>query len=105
MKSSKQARSIYALIDPRNGKIMYIGSSVNPKDRYNKHIWRARPENRVKSHNRDTNVQKQDWICELLALGLKPVLQIIANETINWAAIEEHMIEMHGELNIATKPI
>jgi len=50
-------------------------------------------------------VQKQDWICELLDLGLKPVLQIIADETINWPSIEEHMIEKYGELNIATKPV
>lgn len=59
---------IYALVCPVTGRIRYIGMSGNP-------------DNRIKKHLREARVQKNhraDWIRSLLAQGLKPELEILA---------------------------
>ena len=53
---------IYALIDPRSGKVLYVGVTDNPQYRYKEHI-RCPPKE---------SLAKNNWIKELLSLGLKP---------------------------------
>jgi hypothetical protein len=62
---------IYALVDPRDNMIRYIGISDDVNFRYHRHL--LRPVNR----------QEKSWIRELQELGLSPVLQIL--ETIERA--------------------
>jgi hypothetical protein len=56
---------IYALIDPRDGQVKYIGKSNNPLQRLVNHY-----------HDKNPN-KKLNWILHLRDLGLKPELLIL----------------------------
>lgn len=58
---------IYGLVDPRTGKIRYVGKSVDPAYRFQRHI---RYELRGESH-------KVHWIKQLVAVGLTPELTVL----------------------------
>jgi hypothetical protein len=60
---------IYALIDPRNLEVRYIGKTIDPSNRMRAHIF---PHNNVK----DKNI-KMIWTEELKSLGLNPIMQIL----------------------------
>ncbi len=57
---------IYALIDPRDSKVRYIGSSVNPKGRFDSHM--ASPSRALRP-----------WLEELASCGLQPRLITLAD--------------------------
>lgn len=61
---------IYALIDPRNDKVMYIGKSINPIKRLYNHFTKE-----VVYKKKDN---KSKWLKELKKLKLKPKLKILA---------------------------
>lgn len=69
---------IYALSDPRNDQVRYIGKANNPEDRYTNHFNSAR----------DKNTHKRNWINNIRKDGLRPELIIIdevpKNEWIYW---------------------
>ena len=70
----KQKVQIYALIDPRNNQIRYVGKTVNPLiSRLREHIWTSRT-NRSKC-------RRALWIKELCELNLKPEIALL--ETVN----------------------
>lgn len=56
---------IYALHDPRDGSLRYIGKTVNLKRRFYGHA-----NERAPSH-------KNHWIAQLKSLGLKPELRVL----------------------------
>ena len=58
---------IYALSDPRNNQVRYIGKANNPEDRYTNHFNSAR----------DKNTHKRNWINNVRKDGLRPELIII----------------------------
>ena len=58
---------IYALIDPRNDNVKYIGKSNNPQERYKNHI----------NSSRDKNTHKRNWIKLIKSEGYKPELLIL----------------------------
>jgi hypothetical protein len=58
---------VYVLIDPRDERIRYVGSSRRPWARLKEHI--------AERHNGESN--KNDWLCELAASGLRPILRIV----------------------------
>lgn len=66
---------IYALVDPRNNAIRYIGKSNKPRHRFAVHL--------VPSSLRE-NTHKNAWIKQLLSIGLKPKL-----ETLDWVPVAE----------------
>jgi hypothetical protein len=59
---------IYALVDPRNQTMRYIGKSVRPKTRFSEHLSQS---------SLKVDTYKNHWIKSLLRLGLKPELEII----------------------------
>jgi hypothetical protein len=74
---------IYALTDPRNGEIRYIGKANNPSARILQHL-----------EDKGTNYKKEEWIDELLANGMLP--EIITLETTDldhWKEREIYWIE------------
>jgi hypothetical protein len=58
---------IYALSDPRNNQVRYIGKANNPEDRYTNHF----------NSSRDKNTHKRNWINSVRKDGLRPELIII----------------------------
>jgi hypothetical protein len=60
---------VYALVDPRTSRVMYIGKSIDIDYRYRQHL---------NSDSFDGNRAKHRWVEELKALGLVPKLVIIA---------------------------
>ncbi|MGD8501166.1 MAG: GIY-YIG nuclease family protein [Phycisphaerales bacterium] len=72
---------IYALKDPRNSDIRYVGKSNYPERRFWQHL------------NMGQNVTKTAWIDELAALGLKPELVILEEvDTAAWQDTERRWI-------------
>lgn len=60
--------NFYVLIDPRDGKIRYVGQTVDTQNRLRNHIWEAKKKNR--SH-------KERWIVSLLRRNMKPVMKVL----------------------------
>lgn len=73
---------IYVLIDPRTDEVRYVGWAFNVRQRWHTHVSSAP---RTRSH-------KANWIKQLLALGLRPVYQIIEQGTGDWQEAEQRWI-------------
>jgi hypothetical protein len=58
---------IYALIDPRNNEVRYIGKSIDPKSRLISHLY----------IQKDDNSHKSKWVKKLLRENLKPQMKIL----------------------------
>lgn len=70
---------IYALVDPRNNAVRYVGRSVNPEDRAKKHLH--------ETYSR----AKAAWIASLKSEGLRPrlaVLDEVVGSVIDWNEAE-----------------
>jgi hypothetical protein len=76
--SFKAIRGIYALVDPRTDRIMYVGQSIDIDKRYRSHLDTDRYE---------PNVPKRRWIKELTKAGMKP--QLIVLEECGFAELDE----------------
>src|SRR5260221_13049598 len=76
---------IYALIDPRDGAVRYIGKTVNPTKRLQNH--------KHKSHSQEIQVLVQD----LASLGPKLTMQILEEvaQGDDWKGAESHWVR-HG---------
>lgn len=73
---------IYALKDPRDGLIYYVGKSNNPTGRLKMHLF-----------DKSTNRGKAEWISGLEADGLLPELEVLDEVPINeWGEIEKTWI-------------
>lgn len=75
---------IYTLSDPISGEIKYVGKSINPEDRYRKHISEAK--------NSKHNNHKINWLKSLSNKNLKPTLCIIDEIIGDWVWLEEYWI-------------
>lgn len=77
---------IYALIDPRNNQIRYVGKANNPYERYKNHFNSAR----------DKNTHKRNWINNVRKDGFRPELLIIDLVNINeWHFWEKFYISLY----------
>lgn len=81
---------IYALCDPRDNRVRYVGKTDNPDRRYKAHLIE-------KSRTHRTN-----WIKSLIALGLKPTLKIIEivsfQSPTEWEAREKYWIAYYRNI-------
>lgn len=81
---------IYVLNDPRDGRIRYVGKANNPYKRWIAHIATAR-----------TNDHRGHWISSLLALGLKPELEILEEiPMVGWQGIEKEYVRVFRMVNM-----
>lgn len=78
---------IYALKDPRDGAVRYVGKADNPRGRYLAHLRR-----------RTWLTSKKDkWLAALRGEHVKPELIILEEvSTSNWEAREQAWIEQFG---------
>ena len=77
---------IYALIDPRDNQVRYIGKANNPNDRYRAHNNSAR----------DKDTHKRNWINNVRKDGLRPELLILDEVPIdNWQYWERFYISLY----------
>jgi hypothetical protein len=70
---------IYALIDPRDNAVRYVGQTNEPSNRFSQHIT-AKPE---------INLAKHQWIQELIAQGLEPRFEILECINVSPAVVDE----------------
>ncbi|HYX42899.1 MAG TPA: hypothetical protein VE821_14430 [Pyrinomonadaceae bacterium] len=81
---SRKAIYIYGLTDPRNQEVRYVGASQRPQLRTAEH---CAPKAVTKPS------AKAEWLRELCALGLRPVLTILeATTRDNWQEREQWWI-------------
>lgn len=64
--ADRSSYDIYALIDPRDDAVRYVGISANVKRRYKQHAF-----------HHSKNTKKDAWTQELRDQGLQPLLSII----------------------------
>lgn len=77
--------SIYALVDPRDGRVRYIGTANDPERRLQGQL--------VTVACRGTS-RKGRWLCELAAAGYTPGLAILERVPVDaWRAAELRWIE------------
>lgn len=62
-----ETTNIYVLIDPRDGKVRYVGKANNVTQRYQAHLNRARKH----------QTHKKNWVMQLKKEGLKPIMEVI----------------------------
>lgn len=62
--------AVYGLIDPRNGELRYVGKAVDPQKRLWIHLSIART-------NRYGSLHVKHWIQSLLAVGLRPEIEVL----------------------------
>lgn len=80
--------AIYALHDPRNGRVRYVGMSAHPARRLIEH---RKPSRLVAKTHKNT------WIKSLLRLGLVPTLSILETvQTDHWQDAERRWILAFG---------
>ncbi len=81
---------IYALVDPRDQSIRYIGMSYNADHRYRQHI-----------NCNGNNLRKNAWIQELETQNLRPVLFLleVVQGKLQTLEREQHWIEYYGHNN------
>ena len=79
---------IYLLVDPRDGAVRYVGCTIDPDTRLSAHESSARV---------GKESPKDDWIRELHAIGLAPLLRVIGEAaTVGAAAcLEQEWIVHH----------
>lgn len=82
--------SIYALIDPRNNAVRYVGQTIVPL------------EKRLSDHlSGPTNGKMRAWFKELREMGLRPLIQLL--ETVDRKVLDRreaawlHEMFMRGE--------
>jgi predicted GIY-YIG superfamily endonuclease len=68
---------VYTLTDPRTDIVRYVGISENAQKRYKQHL-----------NTHASNGPKNEWIKELQALGLQPILTIIEETPDRHTAME-----------------
>ena len=66
--------TIYAMVDPRDGRPRYVGCSVNVKDRVSSHMSVARTNT---PNGAGAGPWTIAWLRELLADGLRPGVSIL----------------------------
>lgn len=75
---------IYALVDPRDNAVRYIGKANNPRRRLREHI------------NRPEDSHKGRWINIILGLNIKPSMIILEEVSYeNWQVREIYWIEFY----------
>jgi len=88
MQREQQNYVVYALIDPRNNEIRYIGITANPDRRLEEH-----------SSGRGGNIPKRTWITELYELGLTPRMQLLETGLSLSTALEKENFLIQHYLN------
>lgn len=61
-----QEAAIYALIDPRDRRLRYIGMTGRPTQRLKEHVA-----------GDEANQRKQEWMIDLVKAGLRPIMRIL----------------------------
>lgn len=75
--------NIYVLIDPRDGKVRYVGKANNVTQRYKAHLNRARKH----------QIHKKNWVESLKREGLKPIIEVVDVVPIeNWIYWETYWV-------------
>lgn len=80
---------IYALIDPRDLSVHYVGMTNNLTERYIAHVT-----------NRETNTQKNMWILELRGKGLLPMCRTLETCDTERQARERESAWIEGFIDI-----
>lgn len=80
-----EEKAVYGLVDPRDGRLRYVGSSRVPTMRYQAHTYGGDPTTK-------------DWVAELKAEGLRPDLRILAESCVDWRGRETQTIRENPDL-------
>lgn len=85
--SDTGAKFVYGLVDPRDGKVRYVGGSKEPAARLTAHLqysaWKR---------------EGREWLGGLASEGLRPDIRLFTTGPVkNWRAVERRVQDLHGE--------
>lgn len=81
--------AIYALTDPRDDKVYYVGQSSDPAKRLTQHIRRS------------TNDETRAWIDDLLSVGREPKMTVLLYcDAAQAREFEQFCIERFGSVDV-----
>lgn len=81
---------IYALVDPRDGLIRYVGKAISPLNRFNHHL----------NDSKNGTFAVHNWIRSMENEGLKPYYVILEKvKAAEWATAEQKWIEFYRSQN------
>ena len=89
---------VYALIDPRTNRVMYVGQAPDIEHRFRQHINLNRPFDQK---------QVKDWVTELKREGMRPTVEVLEEATwphtdpIEARYIRDYKVNCQCELNRA----
>lgn len=89
-KNGNKPRFVYALVDPRDSRIRYVGCSWNPQKRLFSHIADA---NRHRSPADGS--PKVEWLHDLIQNDLRPIVVKLqeCSPVANWLEVENEWIQ------------
>ncbi len=81
-------KQIYVLRDPRDGAVRYVGATgCTLLGRLYRHVY-----------SRIYDCRRSRWIAELYDEGLRPLIEQVAEPTLDWEAAEAHWIKHYTDL-------
>lgn len=75
---------VYALVDPTNEEVRYVGWTINPESRLKDHL-------KVAQNGRERN-HRTNWILSLLKQGQQPIIRVLESEVSDFAGRERYWI-------------
>lgn len=86
--SDTKTTFIYALVDPRDGRIRYVGKANNPYERLRSHIMESNSSKIL-----CTNKLKKEWLLSLTAVKLRPITIVLQEVSLlTWEQSEREWI-------------
>lgn len=80
------SKAVYALVDPRDGVIRYVGASEDPERRLSQHLKRVGPPSK----------EMLAWLDDMENAGTRPSLHVLVPSSEEWRVVEYALKEKYA---------
>ncbi len=82
---ANQLKYLYAIVDPQNDSVIYIGQTLHPEQRYMEHLR--------------GKLEVDRWMRDMISQGIKPEMRIISKHHKNINQQERYLIAKTKQQN------